>query len=212
MRGMRSVKLVMGLLALTVTLALGGCGRGLTSQGSQKPKETLPPASPPPIHHTTNSAVIPPVPLNTIPVRLLIPTIGVNAPVEGVGVTPDGDLAVPQRHPWDDVGWYTAGSRPGERGSAVIDGHLDRPHGLPAVFWRLREMRVGDKVQVINASGKTLTFHVNAIELYPPQDAPIQQIFGNHNGDYLNLITCAGDWIPSQHQTTLRLVVYTSLD
>jgi hypothetical protein len=26
------------------------------------------------------------------------------------------------------------------------------------------------------------------------------------------LITCAGDWIPSQHQTTLRLVVYTSLE
>jgi hypothetical protein len=26
------------------------------------------------------------------------------------------------------------------------------------------------------------------------------------------LITCAGDWIPSQHQTSLRLVVYTTLE
>ena len=39
-----------------------------------------------------------------------------------------------------------------------------------------------------------------------------KDIFGNLGGRYLNLITCAGDWIPSQHQTTLRLVVYTSLD
>jgi hypothetical protein len=49
------------------------------------------------------------------------------------------------------------------------------------------------------------------IALYPPQDAPIQDIFGNWGGTYLNVITCAGDWIPSQHQTNLRLVVYTSL-
>ena len=211
MRGMRSVTLVMGLLVLTVTLALGGCGQELTSPPAQKPVESSP-ASSPPVHHSIRSVVIPAGPVHANPARLLIPAIGVNAPVEDVGVTSGGDLAVPQQHPWEDVGWYAAGPRPGERGSAVIDGHLDRLYGLPAVFWHLRDMRVGDKVLVIDASGKTLTFHVNAIELYPPQDAPIQQIFGNYNGDYLNLITCAGDWIPSQHQTTLRLVVYTTLD
>ena len=50
------------------------------------------------------------------------------------------------------------------------------------------------------------------VAFYSPQDAPIQEIFGNEAGTYLNLITCAGDWIASQHQTTLRLVVYTTLD
>ena len=35
--------------------------------------------------------------------------------------------------------------------------------------------------------------------------------FGNGGGTYLNLITCAGAWIPDQHQTTQRLVVYTTL-
>ena len=212
MQGMRSVKLVMGLLALTVTLALGGCAQGLTSQPSQKPEGSPPPASSPLAHHTTNSVVIPAADVKANPARLLIPAIGVNAFIESVGVTPGGELAVPQHHPWDDVGWYTAGPRPGERGSAVIDGHLDRTGGSPAVFWRLRDMRVGDQVVVIDAAGKTLKFHVREIEYYTPQNAPIQQIFGNFNGSYLNLITCAGDWIASQHQTTLRLVVYTSLD
>jgi len=145
------------------------------------------------------------------PVRLIIPSVAINAQVEWVGTQPNADLATPTQNPWDDVGWYNQGPYPGERGSAVIDGHLDRPGGFPAVFWHLRDMHVGDEVLVKNKSGKTLRFQVTRIELYPPQDAPIQDIFGNWGGTYLNLITCAGDWIPSQHQTNLRLVVYTSL-
>lgn len=211
MQGMRPVKLVLGLLALTVALAaLGGCGQELASQPSLKMNP--PPASSPVAHHATNSAGITVTKGDANPVRLVIPAIGVNALIEGVGVTSSGDLGVPQQHPWDDVGWYAAGPRPGERGSAVIDGHLDRPGGSPAVFWYLRNMRVGDEVMVIDAYGKTLKFRVREIGSYAPQDAPIQQIFGNNTGDFLNLITCAGDWIPSQHQTTLRLVVYTALD
>jgi sortase (surface protein transpeptidase) len=210
-RGMRSAKLVLGLLALTIALTFGGCGQGLTSHATQKQKPGPPPASSPVGHHTTSSIVIPATKRAALPVRLLIPTIGVNAFIEGVGVTSSGDLAVPEQNRWEDVGWYMSGPRPGERGSAVIDGHLDRPGGDHAVFWWLRNMRVGDAVMVIDASGKTLKFHVREIGFYPPQDAPIQQIFGNDTGNYLNLITCAGDWIPSQHQTTLRLVIYTTL-
>jgi len=209
---MRPVKLVMGLLAFTLTLALAGCGQGLTSQPAPKPEMSPQTASTPPAHHTTNAVVIAATPVRANPARLLIPSIGVNALIERVGVTPGGDLAVPQQDRWDDVGWYAGGARPGERGSAVIDGHLDRPGGSPAVFWRLRDMRVGDEVMVVDAAGKTLKFHVKEIGFYPPQDAPIQQIFGNNSGTYLNLITCAGDWIPSQQQTTLRLVVYAALD
>lgn len=145
------------------------------------------------------------------PQRLLIPAIGVNATIEDVGIAANGDLATPARAPWVDTGWYMNGPRPGERGSAVIDGHLDRPGGLPAVFWRLRDLRAGNEVDVVRSDGKTLRFRVTDVAYYQPQNAPIQQIFGNTGGKYLNLITCAGDWIPIQHQTTLRLVVYTTL-
>jgi len=144
-------------------------------------------------------------------VRLSIPAIGVNAPIESVGVRPDGAMETPGQHPWNDVAWYSAGPRPGERGSAVIAGHLDRPGGTPAVFWRLRDLHVGDIVLVVDAHGKTLRFHVTRMMYYPPQAAPVQDIFGNTAGSFLNLTTCAGGWIPPQHQTTLRLVVYTSL-
>ncbi len=146
-----------------------------------------------------------------LPVRLLIPTLGVDASVEQVGILPNGNLATPTGHPWDDVGWYDLGPRPGERGSVVIDGHLDRPGGYPAVFWNLSKLHSGDQVLVIDNQSHTFRYRVTQVAFYSPQAAPLQNIFGNNNGHYLNLITCAGDWIPSQHQTTLRLVVYTTL-
>lgn len=147
----------------------------------------------------------------TSPNRLIISSIGVDTAVETVGMLHDGNLATPSLSPWDDVGWYAAGPRPGEVGSAVIDGHLDRPGGSPAVFWNLRHMHVGDSVMIIDAAGGTERFRVTRIALYHPRHAPIQEIFGDESGSYLNLITCAGDWIASQHQTALRLVVYTTL-
>ena len=145
------------------------------------------------------------------PYRLIISSIGVDTAVEMVGVLHDGNLATPSLSPWDDVGWYAAGPQPGEVGSAVIDGHLDRPGGSPAVFWNLRDLHVGDSVMLMDTAGGTERFRVTRIALYHPQQAPIQKIFGDESGSYLNLITCAGDWIVSQHQTAWRLVVYTTL-
>lgn len=143
--------------------------------------------------------------------RLIIPSLHIESSIEAVGVLPDGSMAVPTHNQWDDVGWYANGPVPGEKGSAVIDGHLDRPGGAPAVFWRLHELHTGDSVMVKTRDGKTLHFRVTMLQTYEPQQAPLATIFGNNSGRYLNLITCAGQWIPAQHQTTHRLVVYTTL-
>jgi hypothetical protein len=75
----------------------------------------------------------------------------------------------------------------------------------------LRHIHAGDAVIVIDAQGRSIHFHVTRVAFYQPQVAPLQEIFGNNGGTYLNLITCAGDWIPSERQTTLRQVVYTVL-
>ena len=207
---MRAVRLSLCFFALILALALSGCDQTPTAQGKQQN------VSPPVVRHllrpTATAGGHAHVEENANPAHLLIPTIGINASIETVGVSPNGDLAIPTQNPWEHVGWYDLGPRPGERGSAVIDGHLDRPGGYPAVFWRLRDMQIGNSVMVIDTRGKTFHFHVTAIAFYAPQDAPIQEIFANESGTYLNLITCAGDWIPSQHQTTLRLVIYTALD
>ena len=200
---MHTFRLRVCLLGIIVVLAVSACTS--VSGTSEVPESRM--------SHTMNANATPTVipKGKPDPIRLIIPAIAINAQVEWVATQPSGDLATPTQNPWEDVGWYNLGPHPGERGSAVIDGHLDRPGGYPAVFWRLRDLHIGDEILVMNTSGKTLHFQVTRIAFYTPQDAPIQDIFGNWGGTYLNLITCAGDWIPSQHQTNLRLVVYTSL-
>ena len=145
------------------------------------------------------------------PTRLIISAIHLDAAVEMVDLKANGDLDTPQEHPLEDVGWYKMGPEPGARGSAVIDGHLDRPGGSPAVFWYLSRLQVRDDVTVLTSRGRTLHFRVTQMQAYQPRTAPLQAIFGDMSGNYLNLITCAGDWIPTEHQTTQRLVVFTSL-
>jgi len=206
----RVMRQSMCFIALILAVALAGCSRSSASQSAV----LLPP--PAKIVRPTATAVPTVLPTRTPnvvanPIRLIITSIGINASVEQVGMLSNGDMATPTQNPWENVGWYKAGTHPGERGSAVIDGHLDRPGGYQAVFWYLQDLHIGDAVLVVNADGKTLHFRVTRIELYAPQAAPIQDIFGNRGGTYLNLITCAGDWIPNQHQYNLRLVVYTTL-
>ncbi len=144
-------------------------------------------------------------------VALVIPSIGVHAPIEPVGKSAAGFMEVPSRNPWTGVGWYQYGSHPGETGSAVVDGHLDRPGGAPAVFWKLHTLQIGSTILVVQRGKKTLTFRVVEMTNYDPQQAPLARIFGNTAGSFLNLITCAGVWLPQQQQTTLRLVVYSVL-
>lgn len=208
---MRMMRQSLYCIALILTIALAGCGLSTASQDAMLHTSSAQIARP------TATAVPTFLPTSTpdvvaSPTRLIIPAIGLNASIEQLGMLSNGDMATPTQNPWEDVGWYKTGPRPGERGSAVIDGHLDRPGGYPAVFWYLRDLHDGDAVLVLNAAGNTLHFRITRIELYTPQAAPLQDIFGNSGGIYLNLITCAGDWIPSQHQTTLRLVVYTTLE
>jgi hypothetical protein len=217
----RRLPLVSGLVALAVVLSLGlvfvahlvSTPTSVQTHHASKAGATLARSSATEtmeVRHKTSAVTPTPVPVLS-GWRLLISSIGVNAPIEDVGVTANGDLAVPLANPWTDVGWYQGGPVPGQHGSAVIDGHLNRPGGccIPAVFWLLKDLKAGDIVTV-TGKGTTTHFKVTLVSVLS-NNAPTAGIFGNNSGTYLNLITCAGDWIPTQHQTTLRLVVYTTL-
>jgi LPXTG-site transpeptidase (sortase) family protein len=110
-----------------------------------------------------------------------------------------------------DVAWYNGGPRPGMPGSAVIDGHLDGQYVQRAVFYNLQNLKVGDAVKVVDASGTTFTFQVVASKAYA-YNASTTDIFSNDTSKArLNLITCTGDWIKSQKLYNQRIVVFTEL-
>ena len=160
-----------------------------------------PPANIPPV--TSGAA-----PRNVgLPIRVIIPSIGVDASVEQVGVTPDGAMDTPA-DPWN-TGWYAPGVKPGQTGNAAIAGHVDY-HGIgPVVFWDLNKLAVGAEVLVVTDAGQTLRFVVRGSEYYTDDNAPLMDIFGPASTIDLNLITCGGTFDPSTRHYDQRLVVFT---
>lgn len=144
---------------------------------------------------------------SSTPQTISIPSVGINAHITPVGLTVDGNMNVPES--FDNVGWYKYGPVPGRVGSAVIDGHLDDGKGNPGVFYNLAEVRIGDSVFVFNKNGEKVQFKVTRIQLVDYDAPPIQEIFGETDGEYLNLITCDGIWIPEQKTYSDRLVIFT---
>ncbi|MFI5267979.1 MAG: class F sortase, partial [Chloroflexota bacterium] len=122
-----------------------------------------------------------------------------------VGTTADGAMDAP--HEWNDVAWFDLGYRPGERGSAVIAGHLDSTTDR-AVFWDLRLLKPGDKVLLKAQDGSQITFQVAGSEIYPYNQAPLQKIFGMADQPMLNLVTCNGVFDRGSKNYDKRLVVY----
>ncbi len=143
-----------------------------------------------------------------IPVHLVIPTIGLDAPIEQVGLTLDGAMDVPKVQ--GNVGWYELGPRPGDSGSAVVDGHYGiLKNGTPSVFDHLNQLRAGDRIQVIDDKGSVINFLVHQIRNYDPE-ADATDVFSSDDGkDHLNLITCEGIWNEAAKNYSQRLVVFT---
>lgn len=141
------------------------------------------------------------------PVRLLIPSIGVDAAVDPVGIGPSGSMAVARSY-WE-VGWYELGPVPGAPGNAVIEGHLDEVVSPYAVFFNLDKLRPGDEVDITDMKKRTVRFSVTGSKT-EPYNAPTDDIFGitSPGGEsMLMLVTCAGTWMPEKDQYDERLVV-----
>ena len=144
-----------------------------------------------------------------VPLRLKISSIGVDAKVESVGKKTDGSMETPKNI--NNVGWYSLGSRVGEKGNAVFAGHVNNGLNLDGVFAHLSDVKVGDYVSVSSYLNAPLIYVVTQINQYPLDNAPSAEIFTTTGPPQLVLITCDGDWMGSQHTFTKRLVVVARL-
>lgn len=138
------------------------------------------------------------------PVRVIIPSIKLNSAIVGVGLNTKGEMDVPSGKT-NNVGWYEDGTTPGELGSAVLDAHVF------AAFGRLRELKEGADVYVLEKSGRKLHFKVIYRNVYPLRDVPLNKLFLAEDAKRLNLITCAGALTRDRLTYDHRLIVYTTL-
>ena len=123
------------------------------------------------------------------PAAVSVPAIGLDAPLIGLGIADDGAMEVPVDA--DDVGWFTGGGKPGGRGPTVIAAHVDSASG-PAVFARLDELVLGDRVDVTTVDGGVVSYAVTEVVDVPKAEFPTTRVFGAQPTDRLRLITCGG--------------------
>jgi sortase (surface protein transpeptidase) len=146
-----------------------------------------------------------------VPVRLRIPAIGVDTGLQRLGRARDGTVEVPSgRHKWEEAGWYAGGTRPGDPGSAVLLGHVDSTAG-PAVFYRLRELRPGDRVEVARADGSRARFTVERVARYPKTRFPTDDVYYPTLTPRLRLVTCGGSFDPAAGSYRANVIVFARL-
>lgn len=141
-----------------------------------------------------------------VPTRVEIPAIEVDEALSGVGLNPDGSMQTPD---FGDAGWYDLGPRPGASGPAVVLAHVDSKGG-PDVFYRLRDLKAGDRVTVHRTDGSS-TFVVDSLEQVKKEALPYERIWADTDEPVLRLITCGGSFDHSTGNYRDNIIVYAHL-
>ncbi len=137
---------------------------------------------------------------------LEIPALGVWAPVVGVPLSDAGwDVA------WlgESVGWLQGSAFPTWPGNTVLTGHVWDADNTPGVFYRLRDLRFGDRI-LLHLGGQTATYVVRENRLVLP--AQMDVVWRHFEGDWLTLVTCAGYQPEEQDYRYRRLVRAVRVD
>ncbi|MGE5619460.1 MAG: class F sortase [Sphingomonadaceae bacterium] len=182
------------------TQSPGGSDPGASAAPSpEAPAATVSSAAPIAIDDPdTPSAAPTPVPDFGPPVRMLIPSIDLDASVTEVGIS-DGTYEVPG---WD-VGWHEDSAQLGAPGNSVFNGHL-QTIDAGKVFARLHELRPGDLIYLYTPGYRT-SWVVESSERTPNS---IHEFVAPTRDVRATLYTCEGrfDW-STRRYSHYRVVV-----
>jgi hypothetical protein len=160
------------------------------------------PATAPPQHLTA-------VPMSrSVPAAVTIPAIGVRARIIALGLDSSGGVAVPSLATPLLTSWYEGSSAPGQAGPAVLFGHVDSAAVGPAVFYRLGDLRPGDRVYVTRSDRRTAVFIINSVAMYSQSNFPSGKVYGFTPQPTLRLVTCGGTFDEQTHLYLDRIVAF----
>jgi len=145
----------------------------------------------------------------SVPTKIDIPRIGVNADIQKVGLLDDGTLETPAILS-GLVGWYQYGPTPGELGPSVLVGHVDSYKG-PSVFWNLSKLHLEDAVSITRSDGTTAQFIVSRIAQYDQDNFLTHEVYGNIDHAGLRIITCGGTYNHLTGRYSQNTVIYADL-
>jgi len=193
--------------AVVALFLLTGCGSGdspstapespsvaSSSLSAEAPTaSTAPPAAPSSTPAAAAQAPAQPAVLPaSAPVSLEIPSIGVSTDLLKLGLRDNQSLEVPPDGPGAPASWYDQSPTPGDRGPAVMLGHVNATGGGAGVFADLRTLKAGDRMNVTREDGSIAVFEFQRGEAYLKDEFPTLTVYGNTPGSELRLITCDG--------------------
>jgi LPXTG-site transpeptidase (sortase) family protein len=129
-----------------------------------------------------------------IPLRLVVDSIGVDAPVIKMGLDEDGIPHVPLNG--QDVAWYDFSSKPGGGSNAVLAAHINWERAAGA-FAHLDDAKPGDAIRLISEDGREYTYEVTATFYVDPEDPDSLEVMAPTPTETVTLITCGGTWLPN---------------
>ncbi len=191
-----------------------GVGALLTLQSPSLPAvpaQRFEPAAVAPTTQPSNSTAPVPTLSRSMPQRILIPRIGVDAPFTELSLTSSGQLNAPPPDNANLVGWYRGAASPGEAGTSIVVGHVDTKAG-PAVFVHLSKLKMGDEIDVIRADGTSVTFSVDSVNTFSKARFPDSRVYADAPRPELRLITCGGTYDRKARDYTDNVVVFAHLD
>jgi LPXTG-site transpeptidase (sortase) family protein len=182
-----------------------GVPRPLSTSSSVPGPATAAPydvAAPVELRSTRPSARSRPEPNPGVPLRVVVPSLRVDAPV--VPISASGGVLLPPGDP-QTLGWWQDGAQPGAAtGGALITGHTVHTGG--GALDDLDTMHAGQPVRVRTSTG-TLQYVVSSVTVYRKatlaRDA--QRIFSQAVPGRLVLITCE-DWNGSGYDSNAVVV------
>ena len=75
------------------------------------------------------------------------------------------------------AGWYEAGTTPGERGTAIVAGHVDNAEG-PAVFYYLGALTEGPTIEIDAQGRQRRRLHGRRERGVRRDDFPDKKVYG----------------------------------
>ncbi|MHC6229127.1 class F sortase [Arthrobacter sp. MMS24-T111] len=146
----------------------------------------------------------------SVPVRVQVPSIGVDAGLIPLGKQANGEIQTPSGEPGSPGGWYQDSPTPGQTGSAIILGHVNATNSDVGLFYRLHEVTPGQDITITRADHTAAVFTVDKVDVYRKATFPTIEVYQNADRPEVRLITCGG-YNPATREYLDNTVVYAHL-
>lgn len=147
---------------------------------------------------------------DSAPVRVVVPALEADLPVDPVGVESDGEMELPEDAA--RAGWYRFGPSAGaDNGSVVLAAHAGSNITPLGPLRNLVDLEPGDLIEVTREDGVSLTYVVESAELLPKSTIDLSEHFRREGDHHLVLFTCDGEWQDDVLSYTDNAVVTATL-